>query len=85
MRVGRRAEELAQPGRRGILESRRHRARMVGLGANNSTSSKQVILTSRKLYANRASVHYRDTEALHGDGPVSVELRAGVAARPPPS
>ena len=30
MLVGRRAEELAQPGRRGVLERRRHRARIVG-------------------------------------------------------
>ena len=32
MRVGRRAEELAQPSRRGILERRRYRAQMVGRG-----------------------------------------------------
>ena len=32
MLVGRRAEELAQPGRRGVLERRRYRARIVGPG-----------------------------------------------------
>ena len=36
MLVGRRAEELAQPGRRGVLERRRHRARMVGPGAGGT-------------------------------------------------
>jgi hypothetical protein len=56
MLVGRRAEELAQPGRRGILERRRYRARMVWLGANNSASSKKVILNSRKLHANRLMI-----------------------------
>ena len=37
MRVGRRAEELAQPGRCGVLERRRYRARMVDLGAGGAS------------------------------------------------
>jgi len=36
MLVGRRAEELAEPGRRGALERRRHRARIVGPGAGGT-------------------------------------------------
>ena len=36
MLVGRRAEELAEPGRRGILERRRHRARIAGPGAGGA-------------------------------------------------
>ena len=36
MLVGRRAEELAQPGRRGVLERRRYRARIVGPGAGGA-------------------------------------------------
>ena len=68
MLVGRRAEELAQPGRRGVLERRRYRARIVGLGANvsnNSASLKEVILNSRKLHANRLMI--QATRALLRD------------------
>jgi hypothetical protein len=36
MLVGRRAEELAQPGRRGVLERRRYRARIVRPGAGGA-------------------------------------------------